>query len=393
MLGKRKERDLDEEQEISISKAPKLNPDNQTLPTRIIIQFLNEQNKSEYENLVLTWLRSDFDKKKKVALEELEKLKTEYLRKNDLDLDDGFEIPEEALAINSFWHNRETISRAFNNYQAMVFLNEQQEAIGPMIWDDITDCRANIIIVEVKEDYRRQGIFKKMLTELGNEFTDIHVLSASVLQKAEKVYCQLGWKNTSHFANKNKEYYQIIKDGLSPVSELPNGQVIAICPVDYYEVKNNSDKYRHMMQYFQINLDEDRKSQQPILMEFIPNSYENSPNNYVGVYFNKELIAEGKAKHIFEYQAFDSINNLLIINRILPINLALFNEKGFFNQYQQQAKFKTFPVSVFNQNSAVYSPSFFARRQQQITTEGVQTHEECEAVFSKKESDGECLSP
>ena len=96
----------------------------------IQIKFINEENKDKYAEKVLTWLRTDF-----------------FERDNE---------PKK-----HFWHNRRAIKEAFNHSDAMVVLNDRKEIIAYMIWTFCGGGRAEIDIVEVRKEYRQQGIFKK----------------------------------------------------------------------------------------------------------------------------------------------------------------------------------------------------------------------------------------
>jgi len=218
----------------------------------------------------------------------------------------------------------------------MVALNRQKEVVGYMIWA-IIGIRAEIDIVEVKADYRRQGICKKMLTSFPRKFTNISVLSASVLPQAEKVFTKADCE-IKYGCNNAKKHIKIIKPGLQPLNTLPNGRVIAVCSqteidgyADYYTIKNNS-KYKHLIKYFQIDLNENGSLITPIITDF---HYE----GYIGVYFNKKLIVDGKLRHLFsnDREMCDSGLNLLVMNKIQPLNSKLFNEKGFFPLPQRQS--------------------------------------------------------
>jgi len=255
--------------------------------------FIDEENKEQYKEMLFAYLRSDFNRRKKPK--------------------------------NHFWCNRSTIKEAFDKGEAMVTLNEGGELIGYMIWSLSDDhFHAELSIVEVKENYRGQGIFKNMLTQFIEKFTETRILSASVLSQAEVVFDKAGWKCVQ-FPHQSKKYYKIVRPGLSPSDTLPNGPVIAICSQDFYQVEANLTQYQPLMKYFQLSLDQDGKLDEPIVTEYY---YE----GYIGVYFNKELICQGKAKHLFQGPTVYGQRNLLILNQIMPVDPTPFNEKGFFSQ-------------------------------------------------------------
>jgi len=335
-MGKRKA--VHEEQTIPPSKEAKVTTSQQTLATQTAIEFINEENKAEYKKLILDWLQSDFNRKEKSE--------------------------------HDFWHNRETIEEAFDNCNAMIALNNQNQAVGYMIWD-IYDRSAEINIVEVREAYRRQGIFKNMQATFIDKFTDTFVLTGSVLPQSEKAFDNAGWESVIVVPFNRKKYYKIIRPGLPMLDVLPDGCVIAVCSENYHQVQKNPNKYNHLMRYFQIDLDEHQKLHTPIITDF---HYE----GYIGVYLNKELIVQGKARHIFNNETTLDTANLLIIDRIEPHQPELFNAKGFFNQPQQEAE----PLSPFKQNISNYSPFLFNSSPRQISIE--EKHEVIEDKCSKK---------
>jgi hypothetical protein len=270
------------------------------------IKFIDEKNKLGYKKQVLKWLESDY-----------------------------YELGQPK---NHFWHSQRTIAKSFDDYTAMVALNNQKEVVGYMVWL-IIGIRAEIDIVEVKKDYRRRGICKRMLADFSNKFTNISVLSGSVLLQAEKAFEKMDWK-IKYGCNNTKKYIKIIRPGLQPFNILPNDRVIAVCSqteitsneyTDCYTIQDNPKKYQHLIKYFKIDLNEDGSLTAPIITDF---HYE----GYIGVYFNKKLIIEGKLRHIFSNDR-EMCNNgldLLVMNKIKPLNLKLFHETGFFPMPQRQ---------------------------------------------------------
>jgi hypothetical protein len=183
-----------------------------------------------------------------------------------------------------------------------------------MIWEFYNNgIGAEISIIEVKEKYQRCGIFKKMITTFEEEFTNIVALSAFVLPQSEDAFHKSGWEKQM------REYMKIIKPSVPTLNSLPGGRVIATCSEDFYKVKSNPEQYTNLMKYFQIQLDDKGQLLIPIVTAYY---YE----HYIGIYFNKKLIAEGKARHLFNNEDIDSRSELLILARIRPINSDIFRD-------------------------------------------------------------------
>jgi hypothetical protein len=266
--------------------------------------FIRAENKRKYSKKVLTWLEIDFIKQGK---------------------------PKE-----HFWHNEKIIAQAFDELEAMVVLDDSDQIVGYMIWT-MREANATIEIIEVVPEYRQQGIFKKMLTDFSIRFSDICVLSATVLPQAETVFSHSGWEKIS-INDHNRlttRYFRIIKPTLPKLDILPNGCVIAVFSqadvadshtlIDYYKIKVAPNNYQ--MKYFQVDLDEHGKLSTPLVTTF-------HNEGYIGIYLDRKLIIEGKAKHIFKPETFSTIDNLLILNKIAPHELDLFIQKGFFTKLQ-----------------------------------------------------------
>src|SRR3990167_3456707 len=103
-----------------------------------------------------------------------------------------------------------------------------------------------------------------MLSAFIDRFSNVSVLSAFSLPKAERVFRHMGWES-AYGLNQQKRYFKITRSSLPSVNELPDGRVIAVVSkadlphsekcVDFYEVKNSLTHYP--MKYFQIDLNED----------------------------------------------------------------------------------------------------------------------------------------
>lgn len=259
------------------------------------IVFITQNNKDQYVEETLNWLKSDFQKKGEPKWH--------------------------------FWHNRDVISTAFSRCDAMVVLNDQKCAIGYMVWhrDSVS---AGISIVEVKKEYRRQGICKQMLSAFSDEFPEIAVLTATVLEQSKTIFRKMGWKGT-YDINKHEVFFKTIRPCMQPLDTLPNGRVIAVCSGDFYKIKVDLKKYQDKMKYFQIDLGTDDKLQQPIITEFY---YE----GYVGIYLNKNIVLENKTKYLFRDNKIHLSGSLLVIDKMDFKDSKLLEEAGFFVSSQPQ---------------------------------------------------------
>lgn len=269
-----------------------------TITEHFEIHFANEKNKSELAEKVENYLENDFYEKEEPT--------------------------------GHFYHNKGIVAKSFEEGCGMVVLNEKAHIVGFMTWVSSNKFLAEIHIVEVQDKYRGKGIFNKMLSTFISKYDDIHILTAFVIPQSHAVFKHLGWTDINPHKYDTKYFYKIVKKGLEPVNELPDGRVIAICPASYYEVKNNLDKYQSSMKYYKIDLDENQNLNTPILAEIKASQYGSSPESHVGVYYNKELVTSGKAIHIFK--DFSYVGNLLIIYNAMPTEEKekQFIDKGFF---------------------------------------------------------------
>jgi len=287
--------------------------------------FINERNKQGYSTQVLDWLRNDF------------------INKGN---------PE-----NHFWNNSDVIQEAFEECRAMIVLSERNELVGYMVWRNI-GCRAEIVIVEVVDEYRRKGICKKMLEAFTNEFQkEISILTATVIPQSEKIFKRMGWESTADI-NQTKKFYKMVGHHLKPQKDLPTeGCAVAILSqvnalpgeeLEFYTIKKYLEKFSDRMQYFKIELDENHKLKVPIIAPF---SCSEDYEGYIGLYFDGKLIIEGKARYLFNNCVIAG-SNLLILDRIDPVYRwdkgvhetmsvkHLLETEGFFSKTVQSKKRK-----------------------------------------------------
>ena len=277
--------------------------------SQVNIQFTNEKNKDEYAAIVLGWLESDFERRQKPR--------------------------------GHFWNNAQQIQGAFTKCEGLVALSDQGELMGFMTWSYALDKpNAVIDMVEVKEEYRRQGIFKKMLTSFCMHFPEVCILIAYPIPQSEKIFMASGWEKT-----RSDGCIKVVKPGLSPSDTLPDGQVLAICSrSEFYDVSKNLEKYKSAMKYFKINMDDHGKLMEPIITRY-------SRDSYIGVYMNKQLLAQHKADYLLSntsYFGFDDYSSpkggCLIINKIIPSDLASIPETFFMASQEERTHIESLPT-------------------------------------------------
>ncbi len=267
-----------------ISSTAKSNHQQKPQTTDLInLVFTNDENKDQYLKAVLGWLQADYE-----------------------------QLGE---PVGHFWHNRSIIANVFEECKAMVALNSEQEVIGYMIWSNYNPISIEIDIVEVKENYRRQGIMKKMLNSFLERFPETCVLTGSVIPQSEEVFNNFG------FVKKERKHFKIVKPHLTASHTLPDGPVIAVCSDNFYAVNQNPEKYKDKMQYFKIQLDNNGKLLEPIITDY---HYE----GYIGIYLNQSLVTSGKAKHLFNNDGcFTSMGTaLFVLTKISPLKPEPFSE-------------------------------------------------------------------
>lgn len=129
------------------------------------MEFSDQKNSSEFKNIVIKWLLADWRRH-------------------------GFPFEH-------FWHNRDFISGAFDDHSALIAFNQKREFVGFMVWNIYSKMRAEIEFVNVKETYRRQGVFKQMQNALLDRFPEVCVLTATVLPQARIIFACAGWKQAA----------------------------------------------------------------------------------------------------------------------------------------------------------------------------------------------------
>jgi N-acetylglutamate synthase-like GNAT family acetyltransferase len=253
--------------------------------SNVEIIYINAENTGQYLRKVLAWLQFDLNQSKDKS--------------------------------KSFYHNRNTIEKAFAQHTAMVAV-KNNEVVGFMTWNTQKDsCEAEIIIVEIKASCRRQGIFAAMLSTFANSFSGIHVLTARALSQADTVFTTMGWtqvQGTKRNEGDLNFYYHVIRPVAPELAALPDGATLAVFSkadvpattelVDAYSVIKGQNRYKK--KYFKLELDSTGQLLVPIVKPF---HYE----GYVALYHNQKLIAEGKLKHLFQNE---HCGDLLVLQKI-----------------------------------------------------------------------------
>jgi GNAT superfamily N-acetyltransferase len=286
----------------------------------LTFQFAEKESQAALVKMILTFLKQDFDAK---TLPQ-SALLTQPVLFDSLDDDDFNAWKEQHAHYTSngeprhhFWHNAEIIANSFKQCNGMVAFDATGALVAYLTWINY-GLRTEIDIIEVLPAYRQQGIGRLMFAELSAHYPTARVLTASAVEASRGYFAHIGWKK-----NKNDgQYYTIIKAGLSPQATLPSGTVIALCAADFYDVCENHEKYASLVQYFKIELNAEGQLIQPIVTPF---QYE----GYVGIYFDRRLIACGKAKHLFNEAGKIDSANLFVMDAFSPINAELYQGTGF----------------------------------------------------------------
>jgi len=199
----------------------------------------------------------------------------------------------------------------------MVAINDKNEVVAYLIWSTCS-LIATIDILEVKTDYRRQGIGKAMMDALPTHLPLIAVLTAQTIPSSEQFFMQLGWQNSTRKGAK----FKLLCSGVTSVRALPSfGCVIAICRQNYDAVVSNPERYSK--RYFQISVRTEGWLSKPVFARF-------SLDSYMAIYNNQVLIAEGTVNRLFQ-NARDIVDNdvdLLVMSRIIPCDHSLFERIG-----------------------------------------------------------------
>lgn len=233
----------------------------------IQIDFATETNKHEINQIVLAWLESDFKTKKQPR--------------------------------NHFWYNQSVITDAFDRCCGMVVRDENQQLVAYMVWSFYSNkIGAEIDIVEVREPYRGQGIFKQMLAAFSNELPQVAVLSVSALEQAQPVFEKLGWRHAATSSSQmltisDSVRFKHIKPPLISSDTLPSGVAIAVCSEDFYQVKVNQKNYADKILYLTPEVDHDYNLTQAVVATC-------HKDGYLGFYLDQELVHECKPKYLID---------------------------------------------------------------------------------------------
>ena len=291
---------------------------------KITFQFADKSNNDALALVVLKSLKADFDAKtlpqselltQPVLLGALED--DELIQKFDVWAEQHAHYTSDGKPRRHFWHNAEIIANSFKQCNAMVALDEKGDVAAYLIWTSYR-LRVEIDAVEVFSAYRQQGLAQRMFAALGAYLPTVRILTVSAVEASRGYFKHIGWK-------KNKDdgqYYKIIQPGVASQPTLPSGAVIALCPVDFYEVSKNPEKYAPLMQYFEVELDTEGKLKQPIVTTF-------QSEGYVAIYSNRQFITHGKAKHLFTHASDIDSANVFAMDIFSPVNVGLYQGTGF----------------------------------------------------------------
>ena len=288
--------------------------------SKIIIKFSDEKSSDEYADIVLKFLQLDFESKGRPS--------------------------------GHFYHNRQIIENSFRENTALIAV-DGENFIGYMIWSyEIGGPKATIDIVEVKREYRQQGVFRRMRQDFLARFQDVCVLFADPIPQSEKIFSEASGWQAIVVENQQRRRMKTVKAALSPSDALPMGPVIAICPFEnFYYVAQNLEKYQDKMKYFKIKLNSDGILMEPIIARY-------SADSYVALFVNGTLVAQNKVRNLFSGDAWyglgsSSSDNLWVLNRITGAE-HLFRE---FMKDAEQVTTHAIQVSSIPSSSSANQPS------------------------------------
>lgn len=282
------------------------------MPTLFTIEFANEQNKEHLFYKTFFFLKNDFDAKTLLDSARLtspfdEEFNEEHIL-TWIEQQENFDVSGRPK--HHFWYNVNDIANAFQYLNAMVVLDEQNSVIAFLTWDLTSTLVAEITIIEVQDVHQHQGVGSAMLNAFVNKFNHLYALTTDLLPNTSGFFQKTGWA----IIENQHQAFKMIQSGVIPDTELPEGWVIAICLEDFYTVINAPQQYQAAMKYFQITFDQSGELSQPIITPF-------KHESYMAIYFNRRLIENGKAKHLF--QNGDQIDNgdpILAMKTFSPIN-------------------------------------------------------------------------
>ncbi len=266
----------------------------------IRIQTINPENRINFLDAVLSWLWSEFTLKKC-----MNKLRS------------GF-------GVGSFWHNRNYIIRAFNQYHALVVTNREGETIAYMTWSPYSNHKAvDVAIIEVKPCYRRHGIFTAMLDTLSRVHPEFVVLTASVLDESRVAFHGVGWRVVEArqqyplFESPTglTQFYKITTPVQQGSDRFPAGYALAVSVEDFYQVSRNKSRYQPTIKYYPLRMNDSGTLSKVIVAPY-------HSDGYFALYFQGRVLTEGKLKHVVE-QPLPVQGKLMVLSELKLIDKKL----------------------------------------------------------------------
>ena len=261
----------------------------------IEIFFADDASKSDFSKITLNYLEKDFASQDNL-------------------------IPH-------FFCNKEMIEASFLSNKGLIATYSNKFA-GFLIWDKY-ELGLEIDIVEVNKDYRKKGIFKRMVNSLIERFPETCVLTGSIVPQSRRIFKKEGWQNIEGCINNNQSrYFKIIRpvamqyDSSFSVKKDEFSIAIAFLNNDWWNNQNDDEKHK---KYFKLNLDKQGNLTVPIVAK-CP-----IPDSEIWIYKGENLIDTGKLKYFLDKSLYEINTNIELIGNcrhdMLTIRGIMFNQK------------------------------------------------------------------
>ncbi len=216
-------------------------------------------------------------------------------------------IEEEQESNEGFYCNWNIIEKAFNNDE-LITLNLKEKTVGFLVWSK-GEIYAEIDIMEIKPDYRKQGIGKLFFEQISEFFKQKGFLVIKLFcspRESEKFWKKMGFIKFPDrgYSESDLTYFKPLIKVQTIVENQETDDTVELWDVEPYQKNNNQPKWT-----WNINLD-NGKLKLPIIQPC---------NCHWNLRWSKkgEMIREDKVKYFdttenrVEYSPFLYITNLI----------------------------------------------------------------------------------